>query len=256
VRVVAIAAATLVCLASTVLADEIKIATSGAFTAALAELTPPFEQRSHHTIATVFGASMGNTPDSIPNRLQRHEPLDLVILADTALDDLIARGLVARGSRVDLVRSRIGMVVRKGAPKPDIGSVDALVRALRAAKSVAYSSSASGVYLSTDLFPRLGLADEIRQKGKRIDVERVAAVVARGDAEIGFQQISELLPEPGVDLVGPLPDGAQKITIFSAGLVAGAHASAAAKALISYLISPAAAPVIRKTGLEPMGSQP
>jgi molybdate transport system substrate-binding protein len=112
------------------------------------------------------------------------------------------------------------------------------------------------VYLSTDLFPRLGLADEIRQKGKRIDVERVAAVVARGDAEIGFQQISELLPEPGVDLVGPLPDGAQKITIFSAGLVAGAHASAAAKALISYLISPAAAPVIRKTGLEPMGSQP
>jgi molybdate transport system substrate-binding protein len=195
---------------------------------------------------------VGDTPDPIPNRLRRHEALDLVILADSALDDLIAHGAVMGGSRVDLVRSQIGMVVRKGAPKPDISSVDALVRALRAARSIAYSSSASGLYLSTDLFPRLGIAAEIQPKARRVEVERVAAVVARGDAEIGFQQISELLPEPGVDLVGPLPDGAQKVTVFSAGLVVGARAMDAAKALVDYLVSPAAAPAIRKSGLEPI----
>ena len=251
-RTIAIAVAAVVCVATAVAADEIKVATSGAFTAALLDLIPQFEQQTHHTVTAVFGASVGTTPDSISNRLQRHEALDLVILADSALDDLIAQGAVMGGSRVDLVRSPIGMVVRKGAPKPDISSVDALVRALRAATSIAYSSSASGLYLSTDLFPRLGIAAEIQPKAKRIEVERVAAVVARGDAEIGFQQISELLPEPGVDLVGPLPDGAQKVTVFSAGLVVGARAMDAAKALVDYLVSPAAAPAIRNSGLEPI----
>ena len=168
-----------------VFADELRVATSGAFSAALMELLPLFEGGTHHRVTTVFGASVGDTPDSIPNRWRRHEAIDVVILADAALEDLVATGAVAPGSRVDLVRSRIGMVVRRGAPKPDISSVEALTRALHRAKSVAYSSSASGVYLSGDLFPRLGLADEIRQKGHRIDVERVAAVVARGEAEIG-----------------------------------------------------------------------
>jgi molybdate transport system substrate-binding protein len=247
--------AALACLAPAASADDVRVATSGAFSTALAQLVPQFEKTTLHSVTTVSGASMGDTPDSIPNRLQRREAIDVVILADTALEDLIRKGQVAAGSRVDLVRSRIGMVVRKGAPKPDISSVAALVVTLRTAKSIAYSSSASGVYLSTELFPRLGLVDEIRGKVKRIDVGRVAAVVARGDAEIGFQQISELLPEPGVDLVGPLPDGAQKITIFSAGVVAGAHATDAAKALIAYLTSPAAAPVIRRTGLDPIRSE-
>ena len=252
-RVVRVVVAALLFIAPAAAADEVKVATSGAFTAALVELVPQFETRTHHTVTTVFGASMGDTPDSIPNRLARHQSIDLVILADSALDDLIRTGALTPGSRVDLVRSRIGMVVRHGAPKPDISTVDALVRTLRAATSIAYSSSASGVYLSTDLFPRLGVADDIRSKVKRIDVERVAAVVARGDAEIGFQQISELLPERGVDLVGPLPDGAQKVTVFSAGLVAGARAVDAAKALIAYLSSPAAAAAIQKSGLDPIG---
>jgi molybdate transport system substrate-binding protein len=240
--------------APAVSAEQITVATSGAFSAALRDLGPQFEKATGHRVTTVSGASMGDTPDSIPNRLQRHEPIDVVILADTALEDLIRNGQVAAGSRVDIVRSHIGMVVRKGAPKPDISSVAALVRTLRNAKSIAYSSSASGVYLSTDLFPRLGVVDEIRGKVKRIDVERVAAVVARGGAEIGFQQISELLPEPGVDLVGPLPDGAQKVTIFSAGIVAGSHAAGAADALIAFLTSPEAAPAIRRTGLDPIRS--
>jgi len=234
------------------LAEELHVATSGAFSAALMELLPLFESGTHHRVTTVFGASMGDTPDSIPNRLRRHEAIDVVILADSALADLVAAGAVAPGSRVDLVRSRIGMVVRRGAPKPDISSVEALKRALHSAKSVAYSSSASGVYLSGELFPRLGLADEIRQKGRRIDVERVAAVVARGEAEIGFQQISELLPEPGVDLVGPLPEGVQKVTVFSAGIVAGSHVVDAASALLAFLSSPSAAEGIRRSGLDPI----
>lgn len=239
--------------ASSAFGDEIRVATSGAFSAALVKLLPTFETRTHHHVTTVSGASMGDTPDSIPNRLRRHEPLDVVILAGPALDEAIRAHSAIAATRVDLVRSRIGMVVRAGAPKPDISSVDGLTRTLRSARSVAYSSSASGVYLTTDLFPRLGLSDDIRRKGQRIEVERVAAVVARGDAEIGFQQISELLGEAGVDFVGPLPEGAQQITIFSAAIVAGSRVMSAAKALLVFLASRAAVPAIRESGLDPIG---
>ena len=193
---------------------------------------------------------MGNAPDSIPSRLARGEPVDVVILASTALDDLIKQGKVVPGSRVDLARSTIGMAVRAGAPKPDISSVDALKRALLEAKSIAYSASASGVYLSTEMFPRLGIADQIKDKAKRIESERVGTVVARGDAEIGFQQVSELLPIAGIDYVGPLPAEVQQVTIFSAGIAVGAKEPEAARGLIQFLASPAAAPVVTKTGME------
>jgi molybdate transport system substrate-binding protein len=159
------------------------------------------------------------------------------------------------GSRVDLVRSRIAMAVRAGAPKPDISSVDALTRALLSAKSIAYSSSASGVYLSTELFPRLGIVDRIAGKVRQIESEPVGAVVARGDAEIGFQQISELRPVKGIEIVGPLPDGAQRVTVFSAGISSRAKDADGAKQLIAFLASPAAAAVIEKSGLEPIVAQ-
>lgn len=233
-------------------AGEVKVMTSGGLTAALAELTPAFERATGYKVVTSYGASMGGAPDSIPSRLQRGEPVDVVILASEALDDLIAKGRVVAGSRVDLARSSIGMVVRAGAPKPDIGSVDALKRTLLQAKSIAYSASASGVYLSTELFPRLGIADELAGKSKRIESERVATVVARGDAEIGFQQISELLPVPGIDYVGPLPSEVQKVTVFSAGVAATAKAPDAAAAFIRFLASPAAASAITKSGMEPV----
>jgi molybdate transport system substrate-binding protein len=249
-RTVALAVCALL-VAALACADDVRVVTSGAFTAAYLQLVPEFERASPHHLITSFGASMGAAPTTIPSRLERHEPLDVVILAAPALDELIARGLVTRGSRVDLVRSRIGMAVRAGAPKPDIGSVEALTRALLNAASIGCSSSASGVYLSTELFPRLGIGDRI--KGKlRISEGAVGELVARGDAEIGFQQISELLSVPGIDFVGPLPPGAQRETIFAAGIVAGAHAPEAARALIAFLASAAAAPTIRKTGLDPV----
>lgn len=253
-RLVALVAAALLLVAGPARADEIRVMTSGGFTAALVELLPEFERTTRHKVLTAFGASMGGAPDSIPSRLARGEPADVVILARPALDDLVAQGKVVPGTAVDLVRSLIGMVVRAGARKPDIGSVDALKRTLLEVRSIAYSASASGVYLSTELFPRLGVADQIRGKSRRIESERVAAVVARGEAEIGFQQISELLPVPGVDYVGPLPDGAQQVTIFTAGIAAGARTPDAARALIRFLTSPAAAPTIRNTGLEPIAS--
>jgi len=225
--------------------------TSGAFTEAFLSVIPEFERTARAKVLTSFGASMGGAPDSIPSRLARGEPVDVVILASAALDDLIKQGKVVAGSRVDLVRSSIGMVVRAGAPKPDISSVDAFKRTLLQAKSIAYSASASGVYLSTELFQRLGIADQIKGKSRRIESERVAAVVARGEAEIGFQQISELLPVPGIDYVGPLPADVQRVTTFSAGIATGAKAPDSARALIAFLTSPAVVPAITKSGLEP-----
>ena len=192
---------------------------------------------------------MGNAADSIPVRLQRGEPADVVILAGAALDDLIAQGKVLAGSRVDLARSSIGMVVRAGARKPDISSVEALKRTLLEAQSIAYSASASGSYLSTELFPRLGIAEQIKAKSQRIESERVAVVVARGGAEIGFQQISELRGVPGTDYVGPLPSAVQRITVFAAGVGGKTSDPAAARALIRFLASPEAAAAISKSGL-------
>jgi len=233
---------------------EIRVMTSGGFTAPYNEVIPEYERATGSHVVTSFGASMGGAPDSIPMRLQRGEPVDVVILADTALDELIKQGKVVAGSRVDLVRSQIGMAVRAGLPKPDISTVEALKRTLLQAKSIAFSASASGVYLSTELFPRLGIADQLKAKSQRIESERVGTIVARGDAEIGFQQISELLPMEGIDFVGPLPPEVQKITVFSAGVAVGAQDPDGAKALIRFLASPAVAPAITKSGLEPITS--
>ncbi|HVH29297.1 MAG TPA: molybdate ABC transporter substrate-binding protein [Vicinamibacterales bacterium] len=246
-----LAVSALLCMAGTAFGDEIKVMTSGGFTAAYLELVPEFERASHHTVVTAFGGSMGNGPETIPNRLQRGEPADVVILASAALDDLIKQGKVVAGSRVDLVRSTIGMAVRAGSPKPDISTVAALTQTLLRAKSIAYSASASGVYLSTEMFQHLGIADQVLPKSRNAQGERVGALVARGEAEIGFQQVSELLPEPGIDYVGELPPEVQRVTVFSAGIVVGAKQPAAAKSLIEFLASERAIPVIRKTGLEP-----
>ncbi len=248
----ALLAAGLLAFALAPYAAEIKVMTSGGFAAAYDELRPAFEQATGHKVSTAYGSSQGGAPDSIPSRLARGEPVDIVILAGPALDGLIKAGHVAEGSRVDLVRSTIGMVVRAGAPRPDISTVEALKRTLLEAKSIAYSASASGTYLSTELFPKLGINDQIKGKARRILSERVGSVVARGEAEIGFQQVSELLPIPGVDYVGPLPPEVQKVTLFSAGIAVGSKEPEAARALIRYFTSPEVAPIVAKTGLEPI----
>ncbi len=245
-------ATSLVLSGGTAWAAEIHVMTSGGFTAAYNVLVPEFERTTGHKVITAYGASMGNAPDAIPSRLARKERVDIVILAAPALEDLVRQGQVAAGSRVDLVRSFVGMSVRAGAPKPDISSADALKRTLLDAKSIAYSASASGVYISTELFQRLGIADQVMGKSRRILSERVGAVVARGEAELGFQQVSELLPVPGIDFAGPLPAEVQLTTVFSAAIATGSQEPEAAKALIQFFTTAAAAPAISRTGLEPI----
>lgn len=244
----------LVLRAGVVSADDVVVMTSGAFTAAYLELARSFESATKHKLTTA-ATSMGTGSDSIPNRLARGEAVDVVIVAADALDDLIQAGRVAAGSRVDLARSSIGMAVRAGAPKPDISTVERLTQALLAATSVAYSASVSGDYLVRELFPRLGIADRLEGKSRRIEGERVGAVVARGDAEVGFQQISELLPIDGIEIVGPLPAAVQRVTTFAAGIAAGAAHQEAARALIAFLASPTASGTVAKTGLEPVATR-
>ena len=231
---------------------EVHVMTSGGFTAAYNELRPDFEKRSGHTVKTAYGASMGNATDSIPSRLGRGEPADVVILARSALDALVKDGKVVAGSQVDLVRSSIGFAVKRGAPRPDISTVEALKRTLLAAPSIAYSASASGTYYETELLKNLGIEAQVKPKSRRILSERVGTVVARGDAALGLQQVSELLPIEGIDYIGPLPAEVQRVTVFSAGVAVGSKQPAAAAQLIRYLVSPVAAPAIAKTGLEPI----
>jgi molybdate transport system substrate-binding protein len=250
-RAIAFALA-LLWLGAAVQAAEIRVVSSGGFAAAYKALAPRFERESGNTIVSQWGPSMGDTPNAVPARLRRGEPIDVVIMVGYALGKLIEEGKVLPESRVDLARSAIGVAVRAGAPKPDISSVEALKRTLLAAKSIAYSDSASGVYISTEMFKRLGIADAVAGKSRMIPAEPVGEVVARGEAEIGFQQISELKPVRGIDIVGPLPPELQKYTVFSAGIVAGAREPDAAKALIGFLASPAAAPAIAESGMEPL----
>ena len=183
-------------------AAEVRVMISGGLTAAYKELVPEFERATGNKVLTAYGPSMGTTVNAIPVRLERGEPADVLIMVGYALGDLIKQGKVIADSRVDLVTSPIGMAVKSGAPKPDISSADALKRTLLAAKSIAYSDSASGVYVSTEMFQKLGIADEMKDKARKIPATPVGEIVAHGDAEIGFQQISELKPVEGIDIIG------------------------------------------------------
>jgi molybdate transport system substrate-binding protein len=235
--------------------DDIRVMTSGAFTAAYLELIPRVELLIKKKVVTA-ATSIGTGENSIPNRLRRGEPVDVVIVADGVLLGFIKEGLIIAGSYTPVARSAIGIAVRAGAPKPDISTVDALKRTLLQAKSIAYSASVSGDYVSTELFQRLGIADQVVSKSRRIEGgERVGAVVARGEAEIGFQQISELLPVSGIDHVMLLPPDVQKVSVFSAGVAISTRNTDAAHALIRFLASPEAARAITNSGLEPMGSR-
>ena len=237
-------------LTGTAQAAEVHVMISGGLSAAYNALVPEFEKATGNKVVTAYGPSMGTTVNAIPMRLDRGEPADVLILVGYALDDLIKKGKAV--SRVDLVNSKIGVAVKAGAPKPDISSADAVKRALLAAKSVAYSDSASGVYISTEMFKNLGIADEMKDKAKKIPATPVAEIVARGEAEIGMQQVSELKPISGIDIVGPLPDSLQKVTVFSAGIATASKEPEAGKALIKFLASPAARETIVNSGLEPI----
>ena len=236
-------------------ADEIRVITSGAFTEAYKVLVPMYEQATGHKVISAYGASVGNAPDSIPSRFARGERFDAVILSEGGLEALVKEGKLVAGSRIDLARSQIGVAVKKGTPRPDISTVAALRKTILEAKSIAYSASASGTYLSNELFPRLGVADQIKDKARKIYSERVGAVVARGDAELGFQQVSELIYFKELDFVGTLPDEVQQTIFFSGALVQGSDKAETARHLLRFLASAAVAPVVRPTGLDPVAGK-
>jgi molybdate transport system substrate-binding protein len=222
---------------------QIKVMLSAAFKEAYLELVPQFERASGYKVESLWVPSV-----QMMTRLKGGESVDLVILSAASLDEIRKAGLVS--DRTDLARSGIGVAVKSGARRPDISSGEAVKRAVLAAKGIAYSTGPSGIYLM-GLFQRMGIAEAIKSKVKQVQGEPAGGVVARGEAEIAFQQVSELLPVPGIDLVGPLPADIQQITVFSAGLHAAAKQPDAARALVKFLTAPAAAPVIRKKGMEP-----
>jgi molybdate transport system substrate-binding protein len=242
-------------LSETASAADVHVMISAGFHGAYSELAPIFERVSGHHLITTRGPSMGDSPEAIPARLLRGEAADVVILDAGAADDLAKRGLVRADSKVELARSLVGMVVRAGAEKPDIGSVEAFRNTLLAAKSIAYSDSGSGTYLSTKLFAQLGVADQVGAKSRKVrgppSGEPVASVVARGEAEIGFQQVAELMHVAGVSFVGPIPPELQPGFSFAGVLTNAVREPKAADELIRYLASPEAAPVIAKAGLLP-----
>src|SRR5436190_751825 len=236
-------------------AADVHVMISAGFYGVYSELAPAFERASGHHLITTRGPSMGDSPESIPTRLGRGEAADVVILDGSAADQLASKGLLRADSKVEFARSLIGMVVIAGAAKPDIGSVDAFRNTLLAAKSIAYSDSGSGTYLSTRLFAKLGIADEIAGKSRKVrgppSGEPVAKIVARGEAEIGFQQVSELIHVAGVTFVGTIPAEVQPIFSFAGALTTTVQQPEAASALIRFLASSEAAPVIARAGLLP-----
>lgn len=230
----------------------VHVMTSGGFTAAHQRLAPQFTQQTGVPVESAYGSSMGASPTSIPRRLEQGEPADLVILARSALDQLVAKGQVRAGSEVDLVRSAVGLAVKKGAPVPDISTEDKLRQALLNAKSIAYSASASGTYYETQMLKKLGIHDQVMPKSRKIVTERVGTIVARGEAELGLQQVSELLPIEGVTYVGTLPESVQHYTFFSAGVASQSANAQGTRQLLKFYTSPAAHQAIRDTGLEPV----
>jgi len=231
-------------------AADLTVLSSGGFTPAFRDLAPEFTRRTGDVTHLELGASMGTTATAIPARLARGETADVLLMVGYALEQLIKDGRAVPGSYTVIARSSIGMAVKAGAPHPDISTEAALKQTLLAARSVAYSDSASGVYLESELFPRLGIAEQMRGKARSIKGDPVGSVVANGEYELGFQQLSELGAIGGIETVGPLPAGAQRVTVYAAGMAAGSKEPVEALKLIAFLASPAAAAAVLKTGLE------
>jgi molybdate transport system substrate-binding protein len=230
----------------------LRIITSGAFAAALETLLDVYRAQYPGDIELSFGSSLGAAHDSIPTRLGNGERFDLYFLARDAIDEFTSQGFIRAGSGVDLVESHIGAMVRSEEPAPDISTVEAFRETLLSAKSVAHAASASGIYLSTEVFPALGIVEEMKKTARTILSERVGTVVARGDADLGFQQISEILPIKGVKMIGRLPGPYGRSFRFCMGIGAETDKLEACKDLMRFVASEKVASVIRETGLEPL----
>ena len=227
-------------------AAEVKVMAANAVKEAFLELVLAFEKSSGHRVTTIWGGTEG-----VAKRVSGGEVVDIVIIAAPNIDKLILDGKLVAGSRADFAKSGVGIAVRTGLSRPDISSAEAVKRTVLASNSVAYSSGPSGFYIA-DLFKKMGIADQIKDKVRQpASGVQVGELVARGEADLGFQQISELLHVKGIDYLGPLPAEIQNITVYSVGLHTAAPAPDVAKALMKFLTAPAAGPIIKKIGMDP-----
>jgi molybdate transport system substrate-binding protein len=230
-------------------AAEIKVLTAGAYKQVVVALVPDFEKLTGHKVTVD-----NDTAGGLKKRIEGGETFDVTVITPTVIDDLIAKGKIAAGSRLNLASVGVGVVVKEGAPKPDVSSVEAFKHALLAAKSVAYidpaSGGSSGIYIDK-LLERLGIADQVRPKAKLKKGGHVADLIVSGEAELGLHQISEIVPVKGAALVGPLPKEIQNTTTYAAGLSASAASKDAAQAFIKTLSGRAAAAVLKSKGMEP-----
>ena len=226
---------------------QLNVIISGGLAAAYQDLLPEFVSANEIEVETGRGGSVGDSPRAIPNQLARGVEADVIILARQGLEEIRKQGRIVEGSDKDLAYSEIGMVVQKGKPLPDISTPERLRGSLLQADTVAVSSSTSGRYLVNDLFPALGISDQMRSK----TITTGAAAVGRNEAEIGFQQVSELLPIEGATFVGRIPEELQYTTTFSAAIIKGTTQIDAAALLVEFLSSPEAAKVIARWGMSP-----
>jgi molybdate transport system substrate-binding protein len=229
-------------------AAEVKVLTTGAMKAVVLELVPQFEKETGHKVVIE-----NDTAGGVIKRVEAGQAADVVLNTPSGLNELATKGKVVAASRANVARVGVGVVVKEGAPVPDISSVDAFKRALLAAKSVAYidpaSGGSSGIYLA-GLFDKLGIAADIKPKAKLKKGGYVAELIANGEAELGLHQISEILPVKGVKLVGPLPAEIQNYTVYAAGIATNAKQPDAAQALIRLLTGPSADSVLKARGME------
>jgi molybdate transport system substrate-binding protein len=229
-------------------AADIKVLTAGAMRAVVVALLPEFENRTGNKV-TVDNATAG----SLAQRIGEGEAFDVALITPAVIDHLVNDGKIVAGTRIDIAKVGMGVVVKEGAAAPDITTVDAFKRMLLAAKSVAYidpnSGGSSGIYFDK-LLDRLGIGDQVRAKARLKRGGYVAELIASGEAEVGVHQISEIVPVKGVVLVGPLPAEIQHATVYSAGIGAGARDASAARALIEYLAGPASDAILKAKGME------
>lgn len=238
-------------LAGTAGAADLKVLTAGAFKQIVLAMQPEFEKQTGHRLIVD-----NETVGALMKRIEGGEAFDVVIVSPGAVDELIAKGKAAPGSRADLARVGIGVMVKEGAPKPDIATVESFKHAVLAAKTVAFidpaSGGSSGIYL-VKLFDQMGIGDQVKAKARLKQGGYVADLIVSGEAELGIHQISEIVPAKGVTLIGPLPKDIQNYTTYAAGISATTTQGDAAKALIKVMSGPAAADLLRAKGMEPAG---
>ena len=234
--------------------EKLTVMISGGFSLAYRQVLPEFERSTGIAVTTLSGASQGTGPKTIKSQLEQGAEVDVVILSGEGLDELKAAGRIVAGSDVKLAGVPLGAAIRQGSPKPDISTVDALKRALLGARLVALPGSTSGIFMKNEVFPRLGIADKVSSKLFARGIESTNALAA-GEADLAIGPVSEQVNQPGIEVVGALPDEVQLVQIFTAAIVKTAHNQEQAKRLIEFLASDQTTAAIRNSGMQPVGDR-